>query len=158
MTTDTDHIADLLDRLCAGWRAGDGMQYALPFTERAHYVVFDGHVLAGPAEIASFHQRAFDGPLRSTELQLAIQEIRPVAPDAWLVFTHGGIVRDDGTERRLTGESVQTFFCRREAGATRIETFHNTRVHPVTDRASAEVWRAFDALWKTRALTPSGPP
>jgi len=149
MSTPTNHFLRVMEQLCAGWLAGDGKQYALPFTPQAHYVVFDGSVLTGPAEIASFHQRAFDGNLRGTELHLALQEIRPVDAAAWLAFTKGGVIRKDGSVRRLTGESVQTFFCKREAGVTLIEAFQNTRIHPVTDRQSADAWRAFDKLWET---------
>ncbi len=31
-----------------------------------------------------------------------------------------------------------------------IEAFQNTRMRPVTDKQSAEAWRAFDKLWETR--------
>ncbi len=148
MSTETNPILTVMEQLRAGWLAGDGKQYAVPFTAQAHYVVFDGTVLTGPAEIASFHQRAFDNNLRGTELQLAVQEIRLINSDVWLAFTKGGILRKDGSQSRLTGESVQTFLCKREAGVTFVEAFHNTRIHPVTDQQTANAWLAFDKLWE----------
>ncbi len=150
MFTDTAHILRVMEQLSEGWLAGDGKQFAAPFSPHAHFVAFDGSVLTGPVEIASFHQRAFDSHLRGTELDVAVQEIRPVDPNAWLVFARGGIQRKDGSVGELTGESVQMFLCKREAGVTLIEAFQNTRIRPVTDKQSAEIWHAFDKLWETR--------
>ncbi len=150
MSTDTAHILTLIEQLSAGWLAGYGKQFAASFALQAHFVAFDGSILTGPVEIASFHQRAFDRHLRGTELDLVVQEIRPVAPNAWLVFARGGIRRKDGAVGELTGESAQMFLCKREAGVTLIEAFQNTRIRPVTDQQSAEAWRAFDQLWETR--------
>jgi hypothetical protein len=50
-----------------------------------------------------------------------------------------------------TGESVQLFVFREDAGVIAIEAFQNTRLGPVTDSHSAEVWRQFDQLWNNRA-------
>ena len=119
--------------MTAGWQAGDGKRFAAPFGERAHFVAFDGTVLTGPSEIAAFHQRAFDTHLRGTALGVTVEEIRPVAERAWLVFASGGVRKTDGATTERTGESVQTYLCREEAGKTRTEAFQNTRVRPETD-------------------------
>ncbi|MBV8275759.1 MAG: hypothetical protein JO170_10955 [Verrucomicrobia bacterium] len=49
-----------------------------------------------------------------------------------------------------TGESVQLFVFREQEGLVAIEAFQNTRLRPVTDAQSAEVWRQFDQLWNNR--------
>jgi hypothetical protein len=49
-----------------------------------------------------------------------------------------------------TGESVQLFVFREQEGFVAIEAFQNTRLRPVTDAQSAEVWRHFDQLWNNR--------
>ena len=55
--------------------------------------------------------------------------------------------------RHYEGErigSVQLFVFREDPGLIAIEAFQNTRLRPVTDSHSAEVWRQFDQLWNTR--------
>ena len=151
MLNDPTHILDLVDELTAGWLAGDGKRFAAPFGERAHFVAFDGTVLTGPSEIAAFHQKAFDTHLRGTALDVTVEEVRPVAERVWLVFASGGISKIGGSTAERTGESVQTYLCREEEGKIYIEAFQNTRVRPVTDQQSAEVWRAFDELWQKRS-------
>ena len=150
MSTNTTHILTTIEQLCAGWLAGDGAQFAASFAPQAHFVAFDGNIITGSVEIASFHQRAFDSHLRGTELDIVVREIRLVASNAWLVFAKGGIKRKDGTVGELTGESAQMFLFKREADVTLIEAFQNTRIRPITDKRSAEAWRAFDKLWETR--------
>ena len=150
MPTDTTSIHDLINQFLTGWAAGDGQQFAAPFSEQARFVAFDGTVLTGQAEIAAFHQQAFESHLRGTVLEITVDEIRPVSAGVWLVFTTGGIRKTDGTTAERTGESVQTYLCRDEAGRVRVEAFQNTRVRPITDQRSAEAWRAFDELWQKR--------
>lgn len=150
MSTDTATIRNLIEQLLTGWLAGSGKMFAKPFGRRARFVAFDGTVLTGPAEIADFHQRAFEGHLRETALELTIHEVRPVTAGVWLIFSTGGIKKLDGTNAERTGESVQTFLCKEEAGKTRIEAFQNTRVRPITDERSAGVWRTFDENWRTQ--------
>ncbi len=150
MSIEASHILRLVEQISAGWVAGDGKQFATSFAPQAHFVAFDGNILIGPAEIAAFHQRAFDSHLRGTKLDLAIQEIRPVSPNAWLVFAQGGIKRIDGSAGELTGESAQTLLCKQEVGVTLIEAFQNTRIRPIIDKQSAQAWREFDKLWETR--------
>lgn len=150
MNTDTAHIFSVMEQLSAGWLAGDGKLFATPFSSQAYFVAFDGTILNGPAEIAAFHQKAFESHLRGTELVLANQEIRQVCASSWLVFARGGIKSKDGSVAELTGESAQLFFCKKEAGAMLIEAFQNTRIRPITDKQSAQAWRSFDKLWGER--------
>lgn len=151
MKTETSPIHRILQELQAGWLAGSGVQFAAAFAPHARFVAFDGTTLTGPAEIANFHQRAFDSHLQGTALDVHIEEIRLVAPGVWLAWTKGGIMKPNGSVVERTGESVQLFVFREDAGLIAIEAFQNTRLRPVTDSHSAEVWRQFDQLWNNRA-------
>jgi uncharacterized protein (TIGR02246 family) len=123
------------------------------FAPQARFVAFDGTTLTGPSEIANFHQRAFDSQ-PGTALDIHIEEIRSVAPGVWLAWTKGGIRKPDGSFAERSGESVQLFVFREDAGFIAIEAFQNTRLRPVTDSQSAEVWRQFDRLWNDRGGRP----
>jgi hypothetical protein len=86
-----------------------------------------------PSEIANFHQRAFDSHLQGTALDVHIEEIRLVAPGVWLACTKGGIIKANGSVVERTGESVQLFVFREQAGLVAIEAFQNARLRPVAD-------------------------
>jgi len=140
MKTERSQIHRIIQELQAGWAAGSGPQFAAAFAPQARFVVFDGTTLTGPSEIANFHQRAFDSQ-QGTALDIHIEEIRSVSVDK------GGIRKPDGSFTERSGESVQLFVFREQAGTVAIEAFQNTRLRPVTDAHSAEVWRQFDQLW-----------
>ena len=147
MKTQTSEIHRILQELQAGWLAGSGEQFAAAFAPQARFVAFDGTTLTGPSEIANFHQRAFDRHLQGTALDVHFQEIRLVAPGVWLAWTKGGITKTNGSVVERTGESVQLFVFREHAGLIAIEAFQNTRLRPLMDSPSTEVWRQFDQLW-----------
>jgi uncharacterized protein (TIGR02246 family) len=150
MKTETSQIQRILEELQAGWSVGSGAHFGAAFAPQARFVAFDGTTLTGPSEIANFHQRAFDSHLQGTALNIHIEEIRLVAPGVWLAWTKGGITQANGSAVERTGESVQLFVFREHAGLIAIEAFQNTRLRPVTDSHSAEVWRQFDQLWNNR--------
>jgi uncharacterized protein (TIGR02246 family) len=150
MKTETSQIQRILEELQAGWSVGSGAHFGAAFAPQARFVAFDGTTLTGPSEIANFHQRAFDSHLQGTALDIHIEEIRLVAPGVWLAWTKGGITQANGSAVERTGESVQLFVFREHAGLIAIEAFQNTRLRPVTDSHSAEVWRQFDQLWNNR--------
>ena len=150
MKTETSQIHRILQELQAGWLAGSAAQFAAAFAPQARFVAFDGTTLTGPSEIANFHQRAFDSQLQGTALDVHIEEIRLVTPGVWLVWTKGGITTAKGSVVGRTGESVQLFVFKEQGGLVAIEAFQNTRLRPVTDSQSAEVWRQFDQLWNNR--------
>ena len=151
MKTETSQIQRILEELQAGWSVGSGAHFGAAFAPQARFVAFDGTTLTGPSEIANFHQRAFDRHPQGATLNLHIEEIRLVAPGVWLAWTKGGgTIKVNGSVVERTGESVQLFVFREQEGLVAIEAFQNTRLRPVTDAHSAEVWRQFDQLWNNR--------
>lgn len=146
-TTLLDDASALVDALVQAWAAGDGSAFGRPFADRARFVAFDGTVLQGPAEIGRFHQQAFSTHLTGTRLEVAVDEVRELAPGVAAVFSHGGIRRDGESRGALIGPSIQTFVFRQADGGAQIECFQNTRDRPIAGPREAQVWRDFDLAW-----------
>jgi len=146
-------INDLLAKMVEGWRCGDGVLFAQPFSMDARFVAFDGSVHNGPDEISVFHQKAFDTVLKGTSLDLIVTDIRQIDQKTWLVFAKGWHRLSNAPNNQRRAESVNIFVCKTEAANAEILAFQNTRVRPITDQGSAELWKAFDTAWETRKPT-----
>jgi uncharacterized protein (TIGR02246 family) len=146
----TTQLQELIDQLANSWSAGSGREFGALFTDNAHFVVFDGTVLEGPAAIGQYHQAAFDRYLQNTRLVISVDGTRAIDESALLVFASGGIQSNSGGAVMLTGESIQTMVVVLEDGKARVLAFQNTRRRPITDGDSASVWREFDSLWSRR--------
>jgi uncharacterized protein (TIGR02246 family) len=144
-------IHQLLDKMRAGWRLGSGNLFAEPFADDARFVAFDGSVHIGPGEIAAFHQQAFETVLKGTSLDLAVTEIRQVDSRIWVVFANGWHRPNGAPESLRRAASTTVFVFRVDEPKAEVLVFQNTRVRPIRDRASAEIWKAFDASWEAEA-------
>jgi uncharacterized protein (TIGR02246 family) len=136
--------------MAEGWRRGSGTIFAKPFSKDAHFVAFDGSVHNGPDEIAAFHQKAFDTVLQGTSLDLTVTDIRQVDQKTWLVFAKGWHRPNNAHNEKPRAESVNIFVFRIGETNAEVLAFQNTRVRPITDQTSAEVWKAFDTSWENR--------
>jgi uncharacterized protein (TIGR02246 family) len=143
-------INDLLAQMLEGWRRGSGMLFAQPFSKDAHFVAFDGSVHNGPDEIAAFHEKAFDTVLKGTSLELTVTDIKPIDQKHWLVFAKGWHRPNNAHTNQRSAESVNIFVCRSDDLKAEVLAFQNTRVRPITDQATAELWKAFDMSWENR--------
>lgn len=143
-------IHELLTTMIEGWRRGSGTLFAKPFAKDAHFVAFDGSVHNGPDEIAAFHQKAFDTVLKGTSLDLVVNETRQIDLKTWLVFAKGWHRPSDAPDDKRRAESVNIFVCKTDEKTAEVLAFQNTRVRPITDQVSAELWRAFDMNWEER--------
>lgn len=141
-------INELLAKMIDGWQRGSGALFAQPFSKDAHFVAFDGSVHNGAEEIASFHQKAFDTVLKGTSLDLTVSDTRQIDQKSWLVFTKGWHRPSNGPDDKRTAESVNILVCKVDEKAGEVLAFHNTRVRPITDQVSAELWRASDKSWE----------
>ncbi|MGC1782719.1 MAG: SgcJ/EcaC family oxidoreductase [Acidobacteriaceae bacterium] len=142
-------INELLNKMSEGWRRGDGTLFAQPFSKDARFGAFDGSMHHGPDEIAAFHQKAFDTFLKGTSLEVTVNEMKQIDQRTWLVFTSGWHRRTNAPDAKRYAESVNIFVCKADEEKTEFVAFQNTRVRPITDKASAELWRAFDTSWET---------
>ena len=142
-----DKINQLLQQMAEGWRQGSGAMFAQPFAKEARFVAFDGSIHRGPQEIAAFHQKAFDTFLKGTSIEATIDEIRQIDQNTWLVFTTGWRSPAHSPNEKRAAESTNIFVCKADDEQAEFLAFQNTRVRPITDQTSAELWRAFDASW-----------
>jgi uncharacterized protein (TIGR02246 family) len=141
-------INELLGKMTEGWRRGNGTLFAQPFSKDARFVAFDGSIHRGPDEIAAFHQKAFDTFLKGTSLDVTVSEMKQIDQRIWLVFTTGWHRPTNAPETKRRAESINILVCKADEEKTEFVAFQNTRVRPITDQASAELWRAFDTSWE----------
>jgi uncharacterized protein (TIGR02246 family) len=141
-----------LDKMTEGWR-GSGPLFAQPFAKEARFVAFDGSVHNGPDEIAAFHQEAFDTVLKGTSLDLKVSEMKQIDQRIWLVFPKGWHRPSNAPDEKRRAESVNIFVCKIDEEKAEVLTFQNTRARPITDKAAAELWKAFDTAWERREMT-----
>lgn len=81
---------------------------------------------------------------------MAVGEVKQIDQKTWLVFATGWHIPNGAPADRHGNESVQIFVCRVDEASAEVLAFQNTRSRPITDKASAERWRAFDASWEGR--------
>jgi uncharacterized protein (TIGR02246 family) len=146
-------INELLDKMTEGWRRGSGTLFSEPFSKEARFVAFDGSVHYGPDEIAAFHQKAFDTVLKGTSLDLTVSEMKQIDQRTWLVFARGWHRPSNAPDGKRRAESVNIFVCKIDEEKAEVVAFQNTRARPITDQASAELWRAFDTSWERQETT-----
>jgi uncharacterized protein (TIGR02246 family) len=123
-------INDIIARLDQAWNDGDATAYAAAFTRDATYIVFDGTVLRGRAEIESTHRFLFDGPLRGSRIGGGpAPSVRHLRPDVAHVVISGG-VRLDGHQAVPADRAsvVSLVLVAGPDGDWLIAAFQNTRV------------------------------
>lgn len=103
---------DVLDRLTQAWATGQGTKVAACFSTAGRFIAFDGSSHDGRDQIASFHQMAFDGPLRGTRLEMAIADCRELPGDLILISTRGGVRKSESTDLDRAGESIQSLLAK----------------------------------------------
>ena len=140
-------ITTSLNTMTEGWRRGDGSLFAQPFSQNARFVAFDGSIHNGPADIAAFHQRAFDTILKGTLLELIVDTMKQIDKTAWLVFSKAWHRPSDTSSGGPKAESANVFVFKVYKNKVEVLAFQNTRIRPILDQASAERWRTFDASW-----------
>jgi uncharacterized protein (TIGR02246 family) len=143
-------IKESLDTMVAGWQQGNGKLFAQPFSTEARFVAFDGSIHQGPDDIAAFHQRAFDTVLKGTCLDLEVSEMKQIDQKIWLVFSTGWHKPNGAPDEKRVAKSINLFVYQADEEKAEVLAFQNTRARPITDQASAEIWRAFDSAWKSR--------
>lgn len=128
--SDTTPILATMARIADAWNAGDADAYGAEFTDDATYVVFNGHLLRGRAEIVAAHRFLFDGPLRGSRMtdpvtdEMPVRFLRPGV--AHLVVT--GAVLPAG-QQTITPDrrSLVSFVLLDEGGTWQVAAFQNTR-------------------------------
>ena len=130
MTADEQAIRSTIERCVAAWNAGDGAGFAAPFAADAEYTIIDGSHVRGRDVLAAGHQHIFDTVYRSSRMDLHVEALRFLGPDAAFVccagdlcYGQGGGAHDD------RARSLWVF--QRLGDAWHVVAFQNTPVqHP----------------------------
>jgi uncharacterized protein (TIGR02246 family) len=104
------------------------------FAENASFVVADGTVLTGRAEIVNYFDRLLAG---ADKWGTSLSGVRSVAEVDWqceispstaIVRTHGGMIMAGETSVAEDRRGVQTWVVIRENGTWRAAAYQNTRI------------------------------
>jgi uncharacterized protein (TIGR02246 family) len=100
-TADEDAIRELLDHQAMGWAAGDPEAYASVFTPDADYVTFLGSHHKGRQAIAASYAPPFKKPLKGSQLDTEIIQLRFLTPDVALIHAKAAVVKRARRRNRL---------------------------------------------------------
>lgn len=125
-------VAALLDRFNDAWNAGDADAYGATFTEDATYIVYNGMLQSGRAEITEGHRWLFNGPLKGSRLGVGSTPaeeptVRFITPDVAHVVHAGGMAVAAGEEPDPGHDSRVSLVAVRTADGWRFTAFQNTR-------------------------------
>ncbi|GAB3849938.1 SgcJ/EcaC family oxidoreductase [Dactylosporangium cerinum] len=122
-------INDTIDRLNQAWNDRDATAYAATFTPDATYIVFDGTVLRGRAEIEDTHRFLMHGPLRGSRIDGGPAPlVRYLRPDVAHAVIGGGVRLDAQPTVPADRASVISLVLAADPdGAWLIAAFQNTR-------------------------------
>jgi uncharacterized protein (TIGR02246 family) len=109
------------------WNEGDGAGFAVPFSETADFIAFEGTHLKGREAIAEFHQRLFDTDLKDTRLEGEVKFVRFVTPDLAVMHARCGTYLAGRETTTPSRESMQIFVAVRRTGEWRVEALMNAR-------------------------------
>lgn len=130
---DIESILRLKDKMAAGWAAGNGAQYAIPFTNNADYVTFNGEWLSGSRAIAESHQKLFDTVLKGSTLEnMQVRSIRFVSEEVAVVHMTGAVRQKGRKKPPASRSSLQTLTAIKEMGIWKFTSFHNTRISRIS--------------------------
>lgn len=118
-------IRDNVKQLETAWNTKNGAAFAKPFAEDADYVIINGRMIKGRADIATGHQRIFDTVFKDTKLALTVKQLRFLRPDVAVVHASG--VRE-GPTKELTQDATITFVMTKSQQGWTIAAFQNTAV------------------------------
>lgn len=126
-SNDEQALRDLVAKLEAAWNAGDSAAWASHFAGDADFIHILGLHYSDRATIEGGHRVIFDTIYRGSRNKITIEKIRPLGPDAAIVFTHATLTFYEGdVERHL--EARPTLVAQRVERNWVIVAFQNTLV------------------------------
>ena len=120
-------IEGLVAGLESAWNAGDGVQFAKPFTEEADFVNIHGRHAQGWWAIAEGHEWILRNAYMGSVLKLTVSEARLLRCDVALVHLEAHLSAPKGP---LAGEydTLPSLVLMRETVGWKITSFHDTRI------------------------------
>src|SRR5919199_189231 len=121
-------IRALYQQMIDGWNAGNGDDFAAPYSDDSDFVGFDGTYMKGRLEIASFHQMLFDKFLRGSRLIGKIRSIRFVTDNVAIMIAVGGTVMAGQSDIEPERNSIHTIVAIKLDSNWCFTAFQNSRV------------------------------
>ena len=138
--TRESEIQDVVERLVAAWRAGDGSAWAEEFTDDADFTVWFGLRLKGREKIAFGHQMIFDNFYADTTFEMTVRNIRFLGDDVAIALLAGSVVRN-GESVPEEPDAVPMAVLKRQENAWKIVAFQNTPFAVNEFRANGDIKR-----------------
>lgn len=145
LANDEADVRALIQRLNEAWGEGDADAYAALFTENADYVIFDGSLAKGRAEIAEVHRPLFEGFMKGSRLVGQITAVRFLTPGVALVHGKGAVLRKNQSRPSRRALSVQTTVVVKQGDRWLITAFQNTRYRPWVETLLGKILLRFAA-------------
>ena len=127
-SADEKALRDLFYQLLDGWNLGDGHAFAVPFTDDADYIVWNGRYLKGREAIAVGHQQIFDTFYRGSRLEGSIKSIRFLSDTIALLHLQGRPQIPGQVLAAPEEYSIQTLVAIKQAEGWRCTAFQNTLI------------------------------
>jgi len=124
---DEDAIRARYQQKIDGWKAGNGCEFAAPYTDDSDYIGFDGTYLTGRQEIASLHQMLFDKIVKGSRLVGKIRSIRFLTSAIAIVTAVGGTVMAGQSDIDPERNSIHMLVAMKENAIWRFTAFQNSR-------------------------------
>jgi uncharacterized protein (TIGR02246 family) len=129
MTTaegDAAAIAALTQKVSAAWEFGDADSFADVFVPDGT-MILSGAYCEGRDAVRDYMAKAFEGPLKGTQVTGTPISIRPLGEDTAILLSEGGVIADGATE--VAPESTiraSWLAVRQEDGQWRLAAYQNT--------------------------------
>ncbi|HZE30877.1 MAG TPA: SgcJ/EcaC family oxidoreductase [Actinoallomurus sp.] len=124
MTTDTDAVRDVLQRIYAAWADNDADAFAALYTEDAT-VVMPRVFKRGRTAVRDHMAGGFAGPLKGSRGVDDPQDIRVIGTDTAIVVSRGGIVMAGEREVPAEREVLATWVLAKRDGRWLIAAYAN---------------------------------
>lgn len=120
-------IRALYQQMIDGWNAGNGDDFAAPYSDDSDFIGFDGTYMKGRQEIASFHLMLFDRFLRGSRLIGKIRSMRFVTMDIAIMIAVGGTVMAGQSDVEPERNSIHTIVAVKYDNHWCFTAFQNSR-------------------------------
>ncbi|GHJ44195.1 hypothetical protein Cs7R123_15370 [Catellatospora sp. TT07R-123] len=131
--TDADlaAVSKVPQRIIEAWAKNDADAFAAVFTEDGTLILPDDIFLKSRAEVHDFMAKAFAGPFKGTRVTGTPLAVKPLAANAVLVITRGGVLApgdEDVTAERAIRAS---WLLAKKDGEWLITAYQNTPIRAV---------------------------
>lgn len=123
--SDEAAIRAVVQQVQDGWNTHDAKAFSAPFAADADYVVINGMLARGRAEIEQGHAGIFSTIYKDSKNAATVKSVRFLRPDVAVVHIEWNLDYQMGGQARK-GRAMNTMVMTKEAGKWSIAVFQNT--------------------------------